>query len=559
MRVFARMRVASKIGCAFGCILLTVTVFSALVLDEIETTETAVAGRASTSRVRLALGVVLATVVDQETGLRGYVLTDDLKFLEPYRKGRDAYTARMKELMDAISMPEQHVRAVELARRIGVWQNDVAEKEVALMGQSRAADARRMEAEGAGKATMDAVREKVAEIDQVAAAVMVSRDKVAQAAYWAAKALLVAGGGLALLIAATLGWLLTRSIARPVGRMTDCMHRLAGGDTSVDIPEVGRGDEVGAMASAVQVFKDNMLSAAGRDAEQRAVIEARNALTRARLSIVAGFEAQMTEIATQLSGASGDLEAKARAMAGSAATGESQASSVEAAAGLASAGVESVAAASEELSASIAEITRQVTESARMTNETADEARRTDGIVRALSEGAARIGDVVALISGIAGQTNLLALNATIEAARAGEAGKGFAVVASEVKNLASQTARATGEIGTQIGRVQSAVGEAVAAIEGIAGRVERISAISASIAAAVDQQGSATAEISRSIQQTAANTQQVTQSIGDVSRAVTEIGATANALLTSAGALSRHSDRLSAGVSEFNQRVHAM
>ena len=211
-----------------------------------------------------------------------------------------------------------------------------------------------------------------------------------------------------------------------------------------------------------------------------------------------------------------------------------------------------VAAAAEQLAASISEISRQVGLSSRMSGEAFQEARRTDGIVQDLARGAQRIGNVVELITGIAGQTNLLALNATIEAARAGEAGKGFAVVASEVKNLAHQTAKATEEIGTQIGQIQQATTDAVTAIQGIAKRIEEMSEVATSIASAVEEQGAATAEIARNVQQTAASAQDVSSNIIAVSAAANDTGAAATQVLSSAGTLAQQAEHLTAEVGSF-------
>jgi methyl-accepting chemotaxis protein len=210
------------------------------------------------------------------------------------------------------------------------------------------------------------------------------------------------------------------------------------------------------------------------------------------------------------------------------------------------------ASAAEELTGSIGEINRQVAHSAKITAKVVNDARQTDGIVRALADDAQKIGQVVELISSIADQTNLLALNATIEAARAGDAGKGFAVVASEVKNLANQTSKATGQIGAQIAQIQLATGEAVQAIKGITDTIEEASDITTTIAAAVEEQGAATAEIARNVQQTAASTREVTSNITGVSQVASETGTAAGQVLEAAGDLSRQAEQLASEVSAF-------
>ena len=349
---------------------------------------------------------------------------------------------------------------------------------------------------------------------------------------------------------------LIRHIARPISAMTASMGRLAKRDMDTEILYVGRGDEIGRMAGAVQVFKDSMIEgdrlAAAREAEeaarqQRAVrIEA----------LIAAFERQIGGTVSVLASASTEMEATARSMTDSAAQTDQQATAVSQAAEDSSLGVQTVAAASEQLASSITEINRQVSASATLTGRVVGSVRQSDDIVRALAESAGRIGQVVELIDSIASQTNLLALNATIEAARAGDAGKGFAVVASEVKSLAQQTARATGEIGGQIVQVQAATSGAVEAMREIASLIEEVSTITGSIAAAVEQQGAATAEIARNVQRTAVSTRSVTASIAGVSRAANDTGAAASQVLGAAGDLSRQAESLSAEVGGFIAEV---
>ncbi len=273
---------------------------------------------------------------------------------------------------------------------------------------------------------------------------------------------------------------------------------------------------------------------------------------------VAGLEARIGKLAHRLVGSSGQLEALAGSMSNAAEGATRQASGVAQAAEAAGNGVSTVASAAEELSASIGEISRQVTESARMTDRAVDEARRTDSIVQALAEGAQKIGQVVELISNIAGQTNLLALNATIEAARAGDAGRGFAVVASEVKSLAGQTGRATEEIGAQISQVQTATNQAVAAIKAITATIGEVAGIATSIAAAVEQQGAATAEIARNVQQMSGSTQEVTVNIAEVGRSVNETGSVAGQVLQAAGELARQSNTLTSEIASFVTELRA-
>lgn len=349
-----------------------------------------------------------------------------------------------------------------------------------------------------------------------------------------------------------------RGISVPITEMTSAMRSLAQKDLKTQIPSVGRGDEIGGMAEAVQVFKDNMIKADELLTAQEAERAARDRRSAHLESLVRSFETQIGHLAGALSSAATEMEATAQSMATTATQTNQQATTVAAAAEEASAGVQTVASAAEELTSSINEISRQVAHSAQITERAVADGRRTDGIVRALAGGAQKIGDVIALITNIAGQTNLLALNATIEAARAGDAGKGFAVVASEVKSLATQTARATEEIAGQIGQIQASTHEAVEAIKGITAVVEEIGTIATTIAVAVEQQGSATAEIARNVQQAAVSTQSVTSTIAGVSQASNDTGAAASQVLGAARDLSKQAEGLTNEVNGFVAGVRA-
>lgn len=291
----------------------------------------------------------------------------------------------------------------------------------------------------------------------------------------------------------------------------------------------------------------------------RALIDSATATQKVAMNQTAdAFEAKVGSLVSMLSSGATELQATAEAMSATATHTNQQATTVAAAAEEASCGVQTVAAAAEELSTSIHEISRQVAQSAKITGKAVEDARRTDTIVRALADGAQKIGDVVQLITSIAAQTNLLALNATIEAARAGDAGKGFAVVASEVKSLAGQTAKATDEIGAQIRQIQDATVEAVQAIKAIGATIEEVNVIASNIAAAVEEQGAATAEIARNVQQTAASTQEVTATIAGVSQAANDTGAAAGQVLGAASGLSEQAARLTNEVTEFVTGVRA-
>ena len=364
---------------------------------------------------------------------------------------------------------------------------------------------------------------------------------------------------LAAALCAAMGLMIVMGVSRPIAAMTQIMLRLARGDMSAAISGADRKDEIGKMASAVVVFKDNALETERmrtRQMEADRLAAEQRKLDMHRLADA--FEGAVGEIVETVSSAATELEASASTLTSAADRAQQQTTAVAAASEQASTNVRSVAAASEELSSSVTEISRQVQESARMAHDAVDQARMTNDRVSELSKAAARIGDVVELINTIAGQTNLLALNATIEAARAGEAGRGFAVVASEVKALAEQTAKATGEIGQQINGIQAATQESVGAIKEISGTIERLSEISSTIAAAVEEQGAATQEISRNVQQAAQGTQEVSSNITDVQQSATETGSASSQVLSAAQSLSQDSNRLKLEVGKFLNTVRA-
>ena len=376
---------------------------------------------------------------------------------------------------------------------------------------------------------------------------------------WASTRRTLLAAGLVLLITLVVSVLVARGITRPLQRMTVAMKALAGGKLDVEVPGIGRHDEVGEMAEAVEVFKSNAAARLGLEAERKETEARAEARRKADMHKLAGdFEGAVGEIIEMVSSASTELEASAGTLSSTAERGEELATMVAAASEEASTNVQSVASATEEMASSVNEISRQVQESARMANEAVDQARKTNDRVSELSKAAARIGDVVELINTIAGQTNLLALNATIEAARAGEAGRGFAVVASEVKALAEQTAKATGEIGQQVTGIQSATQDSVNAIKEISGTIEKLSEISSAIAAAVEEQGAATQEISRNVQQAAHGTQQVSSNITDVQRGAGETGSASSQVLSAAQSLSGESTRLKLEVGKFLGSIRA-
>ena len=363
-------------------------------------------------------------------------------------------------------------------------------------------------------------------------------------------------GAVTLLVAAVC-LLLARRMFRPLSGIRGAMEDLARGDLSVAIPALGRKDEIGGMAKALSVFKDNAIEVAKLH-EAQAEERARSAQERreAMEEVAQSFEGSLLGVVGVLSATTTQLQANAQRLHDIAETGSLRADAVSTAAGDASDDVRTVAGASEELSLSIGEVSRQVEDSARMVRGAVEEVTNTNRTMDGLAAAAGRIGEVVTLIQDIAAQTNLLALNATIEAARAGEAGKGFAVVAGEVKTLANQTARATDDIARQVAEIQAVTGHAVEAIGGVGRKVMSVSDLVGRIAVSADHQGVTTADIARSVQRAADRTAEVTHNIREVSQSAHETGTMASEVRAAAADLGRQAMALRDQAEEFLRHV---
>ena len=477
----------------------------------------------------------------------------DSNRIEDVEQVSDALAAADKLLMPlsiTLQNPDRLALLSEVQRSMPAYQEG-AQDLIATISRRTQAVAKMDEMRAALAGKVEAIRQSVSADTEVI------EGDVAQT-IGSAQILALVVSAAALGAGALVSILLARGIAGPVRLMTSAMGRLAAGDTAVEVPARDRKDEIGAMAAAVQVFKDNAIERQRLEAQQEQERKAKEARAEAVARAIERFDAEISEVLHVVTSAATELEATAQSLSSTSEETSRQATGAASASEQTSANVQTVAAATEEMSSSIQEVARQMEEARRVADAASSEAEIAQDHVRGLKDAGGKIGEVVELISAIAAQTNLLALNATIEAARAGEAGKGFAVVAGEVKSLASQTAKATEEIGGQVAAMQGTIDGAVQAINRIAEVIFKLNEMAAAVASAVEEQTATTSEISRNAVEAARGTGEVSSSIAGVTQAAETSAAGAAQVLGASRSLSEQAARLKQYVDSFVDGVRA-
>lgn len=558
---FSDWTISRKLFAGFGVIVVIVLaygIFNILQSDKLRNT-------AEGTYLEWERTVVLREVqmytLDIQALVRGIIVTEDDYLTKLYDERSALLDDRLDQLASlSAGNAELSSAAATFRETIDAWRDNVLQRQIDLTMKSGERDtAIEIERTGEGWPYLEKVLKTV---DQLTA---LQRDNLGAAIsesdaffefYQIGSILALA---VVLVLSVGLAFWIGRALSRPILEVTDATARLADQELDVAIPHTSRGDEVGRLAKALEVFKINLTESSRLAKEQASADEEKRRRAAEIEKLTVEFDTTVSGVVDEISAVLKRLQDSVAELTSIASSTRQQAETVRGAADETSGNMQTVSAATEELLASIQEISSQATQSTRVSMDAQEDASRSNKTVGALSEAAQRIGDVISLINDISEQTNLLALNATIEAARAGEAGKGFAVVANEVKALAGQTGKATEEISTQIQTVQNNTDGAVDAIQRIASTIGQVAEMAGAIAAAVEEQTAATREISGTVQQASAGTQEITQSMGAVSDSADQTAGAAERLDQVVHELSGASGRLSQSVTDFLRSVRSL
>ncbi|MEX0584029.1 MAG: methyl-accepting chemotaxis protein [Sneathiella sp.] len=589
MKFLNNLKIAKKLALSFAVLVIVTAAMAIVAFSSISEIEKADENGRTASELQTTYLNFQKSFLEQRQALLYFLLTGDRTGLAKFEELNGTTDQLHTELSELSSGNETFAKLVtNFTQFYQQWKDNYANVQVGLMRNYLTVNqARAIEVSGEPEAVIARMGAIVQElgtgIDEILS------QSLAQKSSAISKFSVSIITALVAMVAASFvcGFSLTRAIAAPIGRMTSRMSDLAEGKLDTEIDGAERRDEIGEMARAVLVFKENAIEQirleaeakrtaeeqekreqaerdreAKREADERAREQAENAAREERAEkisdLIQTFEARVQEVMKTVNLATNELRVTATSMTDTANTSQDLSKAVAMASEEASANVQTVAAAAEELTSSINEISRQVQQANDVSEQAVNEAASSTQSVTRLAETAKKISDVINMINDIAGQTNLLALNATIEAARAGEAGKGFAVVASEVKSLATQTARATEEIGSQINDMQTATDDAVTAIGNIDGVINTIRESTVSISSAIEEQSAATNEISRNVQEASNGTTEVSSKIGEVSVKTGETGAAASQVLSASTRLEELSGNLRQDIETFLKEVRA-
>jgi len=566
-RILNRLSISAKLASVFAAVIAVVVLAGGVTVWKIQSADRAVAETRAVAAFAQEVNALRESASAQLLAVRGLLMTGDRTEIATFERHSTAFDATFESIM-AADPPAQTRDALQAIKAdTDAWRTDVAARQIELMRRPLTVDhARVLEATGLGADFMARLRGHVDALAAYAAERRAATKAATDLAFTATTAAAIIGAVVTLVLSILAFAMLKGGVSAPILHMTGAMRTLAEGGEEVEVPGLGRGDELGQMADALEVFKRNAIerkSALAREEEareaERREIEQREARARKMEELIAAFDSSSAEMTRALSQASADLETTAKTMSGLAENTDSQATAVAAASEEASTNVQTVASAADQLRSSITEIAQQVSGAASIAGEAAVTAGEAQQKISRLRTAAQSIGDVVQLINEIADQTNLLALNATIEAARAGEAGKGFAVVAEEVKSLAGQTAQATDKIRQQIADMQSETALSVEAIESIASVIAQVNEYTSSISSAVEEQTAATEEIAMNVSQASGAADEVASSIQAVHKASTESGAAATQLLSASDAISTRAREMKGGVDDFLSKIRAL